>query len=218
VVLPPAIDSFVHGPRLPKVVVGLFGLVAALGAAWYLALAPQSAELARLEAERADLQVKLTQNRAIVADLARYRRELAELRQRLALLQEKLPTERETPPLYRTVHEAAIQAGLAVSLFQPRDARARDYYSELPIAVTAEGGYHDLGVFLQRVARLPRVVNVGEIRATSLTRARTSMRADLTLATYMYRPAGAAGPTPGAPPPAGATPAPAPPAPAGARP
>jgi type IV pilus assembly protein PilO len=213
VVLPPSLSNFINGPRLPKIVVGLFGVLAIGAGAYYFLFAPLSVEITRLEAERADLQVKLAQSRALVADLARFRRELTELRRRLTVLQEKLPTERETPPLYRSVHEAALQAGLAVSLFQPRDPRAREYYSELPIAVSAEGGYHDLGQFLQRVARLPRVVNVGELRATSLTRSKSSMRAEITLATYMYRPAGAPAPgtTPASPAPATATPPPAPP-------
>jgi type IV pilus assembly protein PilO len=198
--LPPFLENFINGPKLPKVVLGIVGLGLIGAGAYFLALAPLQTEVAALDAQNASLQRELVQNRAIVAELARFRKELAELESRLALLKEKLPTEKETPPLYRSVHEAAIQAGLAVSLFQPREPRPRDYYSEIPITVTAEGGYHDLGQFLDRVAKLPRVVNLADLKASGLSRTKNSLRAELTLATYMYRAASA---TP-APKPAGA--------------
>jgi hypothetical protein len=55
-------------------------------------------------------------------------------------------------------------------------------------------------------------VNVNDFKMTGLPKSRNSMKADLTLATYMYRTAPAAGaPRPGAPP------APKPAAAAGAR-
>jgi type IV pilus assembly protein PilO len=193
--LPPFLENFINGPKLPKIVLGVVGLGLMGAGAYFLALAPLQTEVAALDAQNASLQRELVQNRAIVAELARFRKELAELESRLALLKEKLPTEKETPPLYRSVHEAAIQAGLAVSLFQPREPRPRDYYSEIPITVTAEGGYHDLGQFLDRVAKLPRVVNLADLKASGLTKAKHSLRAELTLATYMYR-AGSATPAP----------------------
>jgi type IV pilus assembly protein PilO len=189
--LPPFLENFVNGPKLPKIVLGIVGLALVGAGAYFLALAPLQTEVAALDAQNASLQRELVQNRAIVAELARFRKELAELETRLAILKEKLPTEKETPPLYRSVHEAAIQAGLAVSLFQPREPRPRDYYSEIPITVTAEGGYHDLGQFLDRVAKLPRVVNLADLKANGLGRTKNSLRAELTLATYMYRAASA---------------------------
>ena len=68
----------------------------------------------------------------------------------------------------------------------------RDYYSEIPIAVNAEASYHQLGEFFERVAKLARVVNVTEIKLSGLNRPRNPVRAELVLATYMYRPVGAA--------------------------
>jgi type IV pilus assembly protein PilO len=94
------------------------------------------------------------------------------------------------PPLYRRVTEAAAQSGLAVSLFQPREPRVRDYVSEVPILVSAEGTYHQLAEFLERLARLPRIVSTEEWKLTALGQPRRSLRADLTLATFMYRPVG----------------------------
>src|SRR5262249_41683410 len=100
--------------------------------------------------------------------------------------------------VYRVVSNAAHTPGLCVSLFQPREPKPKDYVAEIPITITAEGGYHQLGQFFERVASLERVVKVGEMKLTGLTKGRSALRVDLTLATYMYRDAPVA-PKPGAP-------------------
>jgi type IV pilus assembly protein PilO len=123
--------------------------------------------------------------------VARFRRETAELERRLDVMKERLPSDKDMPPLFRTLTDAAFQAGLHVALFQPREGKIRDYYVEIPIALTAEGGYHQLGAFFEKVAALPRVVNLAELKVSGgLTKARHPLKADLTLATYMYRPVG----------------------------
>ena len=75
-----------------------------------------------------------------------------------------------------------------MSLFQPREARPKDVVSEIPIVVTAEGSYHQLAKFFERVRGASAAwVNVSGFKMTGQTKAKNSMKADLTLATYMYR-------------------------------
>ena len=61
----------------------------------------------------------------------------------------------------------SLVIGLAVSLFQPRPPVVRDYYSEIPISLNAEAGYHQIGEFFERVAKMARVVNITEIKLSS---------------------------------------------------
>lgn len=197
--MPPFFQKFVDGPRLPKILLGVVGAVAIAAAGWFLLLSPVQARIAQLTARNAALHAELVTHRAQVAELARFRRELAELENTLVALKEKLPTDRETPALYRAVSDAAHQAGLGVSLFQPRESKSKDYVNEIPISVIAEGGYHQLGEFFERVSRLPRVVTVGELKVTGLTKSKNTVKADLTLATFTYRAAGPAPTKPGAP-------------------
>lgn len=185
--MPPFIQSFVDGPKLPKIVLGVALLVGILAGGYFLLISPVETRIAALETKVTAVEIELTRARAQVAELARFRREVALLEARLVVLKDKLPTEKETPALYRTLSDAAQQSGLGVSLFQPRAAVAKEYVSEIPITVTAEGGYHQLGEFFEKVARLPRVVKVDTLKVTGLTKARTSLRADITLATYTYR-------------------------------
>jgi hypothetical protein len=123
------------------------------------------------------------------------------LRKRLEAAKERLPQEREIPGVYRQVSDLAIQSGLGVALFQPKPSEERDILTEVPIAVTAEGTYHQMGAFLQRVGQMPRIVSLGEFRMLGIDRAPGTVRAELTLATYVFRPEGAPPPPakPGAP-------------------
>lgn len=177
-------------PPRYRLAAALAGLVL-IGVSTYAGvISPMRAREAELELQLAGLQREITQGRAAIIDLMRYRRETVELEKRLDLVKSKLPTEREIPPLYRTLYDAAGRSGLGVALFQPRDPRTHDYYTEVPIAVTAEGTYHQLGRLFERVAELPRVVTVGDLKLTSLARPKASVKAEMTLSTYVYRPPG----------------------------
>jgi len=188
--LPPLFDPIVNAPKPQKIVLGIFGLVIIGAASYFLLLSPLDTKLAQLRAQNASLGDEVVKARAMVADLARTQREMAELEVKIAILKDRLPSERELPTLYRALHDAGTQAGLGVALFQPREGQIKDYYVEIPIAVNAEGSYHQLGEFLERLARLPRVVTLREMRLASTNRPGRAVRSELTLATYQYRPVG----------------------------
>lgn len=204
---PPFIQNFIDGPPLPKVVLGVLGIAGIIAGGYFLLLAPAQARVDRLVSQNTTLQRELTQARAQVAELARFRQELAEVEAQLAVLREKLPTEKETPALYRALNTAAGESGLGVALFQPQAPQPKDYVNEIPITITAEGGYHQLAEFLERVARMPRVVTVSTFKVSGQPKARHTVKADLTLATFTYLTSPPA-PKPGAPgkPPARARP------------
>ena len=215
--LPALFDPLINAPRWMKLT--LAGIVlGGVGAACYVfAIAPVEGRVATLRSQRAAQEQELVQLRAMAAELVRVRREAAEVERQLEIAKAKLPTEREMPALYRTLSDAAVQAGLAVALFQPQASRTRDFYNEIPISLVAEGGYHDVGDFVGRVAALPRAATIGELKLTGTkaepTRATPSPRpagagreptaadgaktphrpvkAEITLLTFVYRPVGA---------------------------
>lgn len=198
--LPAPLQNFVDGPKLPKVVLGVLGLAALIALSYFFVLSPLLLRIDALVQRKTQLTAEVTQARAQVAEIERFRREITELEKRLVLLQDRLPSEKETPTLYRALSSAAEQAGLGVSLFQPREARPKDVVNEIPITLSAEGSYHQLATFFERVAGLPRVVTVNDFKMSGLVKSKHSMKADMTLATYMYRPSSAPAPAkPGAP-------------------
>jgi type IV pilus assembly protein PilO len=188
--LPAFFNPIVNAPAPQKVVAGIMGLLIIVGLGYVLLLQPAITVVDQLRPELATLQREVAQNRAILADLMKFRREAAELEARLNVLKDRLPSEREMPGLYRALTDAAAAAGLGVSLFQPRPTTTHDVYTEIPISLNGESGYHQLGEFLEKVAKLPRVVTVNEMKMTTGTRPRNPVKAEFVLATYMYRPVG----------------------------
>jgi type IV pilus assembly protein PilO len=174
-------------PKSTKLALGAVLILAVLGGGYFLLISPAQSEVAALRAKSDSLQAEVTQNRAVAANLSRFRQEAIVLRRRLDAVRERLPNEKEIPPLYRTVSNLAFQSGLAFSIFQPREPQQKDFYAEVPITVSAEVGYHQLGNFFERLTRLPRIVNVVDLKLTGINKPTRSVRADMTLVTYMFK-------------------------------
>jgi type IV pilus assembly protein PilO len=214
------LDPIVNAPPQHKLVLGSMVLVVVGALGYFFLISGARADRDALVQENEVRRAEVLKAKADEANLRPFRAMADVLRKRLDAAKERLPHERELPQVYRQVSDLATQSGLGVSLFQPKLPEERDVLTEVPIAVTAEGTYHQVGSFLQRVGQMPRIVSLGEFRMLGIDRAPGTLRAELTLATYTFRPEGAPPPpakpgAPGAPPAPPPPPAPAP-APAGA--
>jgi len=207
------LDPIVNAPPQHKLIFGSVVLVIVGALGYFLLISSARADRDTLSQENEVRRAEVLKAKADEANLRPFRAMAEALRKRLDAAKERLPQEREIPGVYRQVSDLAIQSGLGVALFQPKPAEDRDVLTEVPIAVTAEGTYHQMGAFLQRVGQMPRIVSLGEFRMLGIDRPPGTVRAELTLATYTFRPEGA--PPPPAKPDAPAAP-PRPPAPAAA--
>ncbi len=209
------LDTIREAPRPQKILAAALVMVIIAGITYFGFLSPKGAERDALDQQNEALKAEVVKARADEANLRAFRIQAEALRKRLKIAQERLPTEKEMPGLYRQVSDLAIQSGLAVALFLPKPPEDRDVMSEVPITVTSEGSFHQFGTFFARMGRLPRIVNLGDFRMAGIERPTGTIRADLTLATYLMRPEGAPPPALKGAPPAAQAPVPAPaPAPA----
>ena len=196
-----ALDPLVNAPRPQKMIFGAMVLVIAGALGYFFLISGSRAERDALLEENEVRRAEVIKAKADEANLRPFRALAEALRKRLDLAKERLPSEREIPQVYRQVSDLATQSGLGVSLFQPKPAEDRDVLSEVPIAVTGESTYHQLGAFLERVGKMPRIVSLGDFRLVGIDRPTGTVRAEMTLATYTFRPEGAPPPPakPGAP-------------------
>jgi len=196
-----ALDPIVNAPRPQKMIFGAMVLVIAGALGYFFLISGSRAERDALLEENEVRRAEVIKAKADEANLRPFRALAEALRKRLDLAKERLPSEREIPQVYRQVSDLATQSGLGVSLFQPKPAEDRDVLSEVPIAVTGESTYHQLGAFLERVGKMPRIVSLGDFRLVGIDRPTGTVRAEMTLATYTFRPEGAPPPPakPGAP-------------------
>jgi type IV pilus assembly protein PilO len=209
-----ALDPLINAPRPQKLIFGTMLLVILGALAYFFLISGARAERDTLLEENEVRRAEVIKAKADEANLRPFRAQSEVLRRKLDTAKERLPSEREIPQVYRQVSDLATQSGLGVSLFQPKPAEERDVLSEVPITVTAECTYHQLGAFLERVGKMPRIVSLGEFRLIGIDRPTGTLRAEMTLATYTFRAEGAPPPPakPGAPAPPPApvgTPAPA---------
>ncbi len=100
----------------------------------------------------------------------------------------RLPEEKDIPRLMTQITSLGQQGGLEFTLFRPGTPVKKGFYSELPIDLRVEGGYHALGGFLDRISKLDRIVAVTDVKIAPLSQQRTDrvIAADLKATTYMF--------------------------------
>ena len=110
-----------------------------------------------------------------------------ELEARLEVLKPILPTDRDAGDLLRRVQTLAVQSNLTILGFRPQAITLNEIHAEWPISLQLEGNYHNLGVFLDRVSKFPRIINIGamNLAAKSPPEADASMNIGVTATTFV---------------------------------
>lgn len=167
-------------------VVAVIGLAAA-GAFWNWYAQEAQAAIEAQRTQLAALQTDIAQGRAAEARLPEFRRELAGLEAQMAQLRTVLPDERDVADLLRRVQGMATQSSLTILGFTPQAVARKSLYMEWPIGLKLEGTYHDLGAFLERISKFPRIINVSDLKVTALDKSTNgaTMRAEATATTFV---------------------------------
>ena len=136
---------------------------------WYGVYKPAQADIARLDTRIAALDNQINKGLAMKDRLEAFRSEVVLLRERMRATLELLPDYEQMQDLLRTFESVAIQSGLRVTLFRPRPPRQSDFYAEKPIDLSMTGGYHELGIFFEKMAKEPRIVTFSTLTMTTLS-------------------------------------------------
>jgi type IV pilus assembly protein PilO len=137
--------------------------IVATGVFWYSYVGPAEASLAARRAELETVRGDIDRGLATARQLPEFRQEVADLQVQLDGLRSVLPEERDVADLLRQVQATATQSNLTILGFTPQAVATRELHAEWPIGLQLEGTYHDLGAFLERISKFPRIINVGEI-------------------------------------------------------
>jgi type IV pilus assembly protein PilO len=124
------------------------------------------AQRERIDALKADYEKKaaeLARARATVADLPRFEAEYDQLHERWTTAAELLPTDRQMAALLRKVTLAAQETGCEFVVFRPSSPRTETYYTEMPLQLQVNGGYHQVGSFLAELANMRRIITVANL-------------------------------------------------------
>ena len=145
---------------------GVAFLVAAIicGGFYWFYYADALEDQKKKEQQLAELQKQIRALEATANRLPEFQREVQALEARLETLKRILPPQKEMPDLMRRVQYLAAQSSLAIRRFTPAPIAQRDFYTEVPVNLDVEGTYHNLGAFFDRISRMSRLVNIGNVK------------------------------------------------------
>jgi type IV pilus assembly protein PilO len=138
--------------------------LALAGAFWNWYARDTQASIDQRQTELAQLRQEIDRGLATAKRLPEFRREVGSLEAQLERLRAVLPEEQDVADLLRRVQAMATQSNLAILGFAPKAVAKKQLHAEWPIGLKLEGSYHDLGSFLERVSKFPRIINVGDIK------------------------------------------------------
>jgi type IV pilus assembly protein PilO len=163
-------------PAVQKIVLSALLAVGVLSIFFFTHFLPfgypnQKEHLDSLKANYERKSTELARARATVADLPRFEAEYEQLHDRWVLAGELLPTDRELASLLRRITLAGQETGVQFVRFKPETPRTETYYTEMPVQIAVQGGYHQVGSFLAELANLQRIVTVSGLQLKTNTEA-----------------------------------------------
>jgi type IV pilus assembly protein PilO len=171
--------------RVAAVVLVLIA-VTALGI-WQFVYKTQIPELERAEQQERELFNSFRDKQQLAANFEAYSNQLAEIERDFGMMLRQLPGRTEVESLLVDISQTALGAGLEEKTFTPQGEVPRDFYAELPITLRYTGSYHEIGEFVSKVARLPRIVTLHNIRISPISIQGTEeLQLDVTGKTYRY--------------------------------
>ena len=165
----------------------LCGLTAAAG--WQVMIGPARAEIESRRTRLDSIQGELSQAQAVGARLPQFERELAELKSALLETTAILPNEKDPQEVLRNLYQFASESALDLASFEPQEIVTRAQYDEWPIELGFEGGFHDLGVFFDRIANQSRLISISDLNVKAVTTpsGRRTVTASCVATTFVFK-------------------------------
>lgn len=163
----------------------LFGLI--LLASFYFHIEDLQKKLAVVEQEEQTLRQDFEKKAFEAANLEAYKAQLVEMEQRFGALVAQLPSKTEVPGLLEDITDKGELNGVSIDRIDLLDEQAQTFYIELPIAIEAQGSYHDLGAFISGMAGLPRIVTLHDFQITAKEVKAPMLKMSILAKTYRYR-------------------------------
>jgi type IV pilus assembly protein PilO len=124
---------------------------------------PRSTQIEEQQNQLTALKADRDRKAKLAANLEQARMAVEELKGALKEAIAQLPDTKEIPDLLSNVSDAGRASGLEVVQFRQKPEQYQDFYAEVPVEILVRGTYFEVEAFLDRVAKLTRIVNVSNI-------------------------------------------------------
>ena len=168
-----------------------------------------------LSAKLDTLHQQVVEKERAVAQIDKFIREINQLKEAFKVALLKLPNAKEIPGLLASVAQSGRGAGVNFLLFEPvpppppkppetkpatpppaaaqgqpgKPAEPEKFYDEISVKVQLVGGFHNTLSFFEKVARIPRIINIEDINmgdAQEMKGQGRVVKTSCTVKTYMF--------------------------------
>src|SRR6476660_9321250 len=145
--------------------IGAFVVVSALSlfGFWKFYVVEAQSDIDARQTRLTALRGDIAKGVATARRLPQFQSEVAELERKLDNLRAVLPEQKDVADILRRVQGLATQSSLNIQRFTPQEPKQESLYASLPFKIRAEGTYHNLGLFFDRISKFPRIINIGDI-------------------------------------------------------
>lgn len=184
-----ALDPYIAGienlTKVQRLLICIGTIVLIVGLFTYFSFYPKIEKIQQLSKEYKTLSQELERMQKEASKLAFYRKKMKEKQTEFNLVKRALPEKKEIPTLLTSISQSGHDSGLEFLLFKPEKEVVKDFYAEIPVSIQVTGNYHNVGLFLSKVASLPRVVNVRNLKLKPLKGGPT-LKTSCTAVTYRF--------------------------------
>lgn len=169
--------------------------VAILGALWgcfvWFLYMPQTEQITKLRGDLGAAKTKLARLKNVEKNLRAFKKKYKDTELKFIQALKLLPDKHEIPTLLSSISNLGAQSGLEFLLFQPQKEVNRNFYAEIPLKIEVTGPYHNVATFFDKVSRLSRIVNIGNLKMTAAKAAKTKrdtviLKTSCTATTYKF--------------------------------
>ena len=169
--------------------------VGILGALWgcfvWFFYMPQTEKITKLRGDLDAAKTKLARLKNVEKNLRAFKKKYRDTELKFKQALKLLPDKHEIPALLSSLENLGAQSGLEFLLFQPQKEVNRNFYAEIPLKIEVTGPYHNVATFFDKVSRLSRIVNIGNVQMSATKAAKTKsdtviLRTGCTATTYKF--------------------------------
>ncbi len=136
----------------------------------YFFYMPKQTKISNLKKEKKEVAGELAKAKLDANQLKTYEKKMEEAKVQFEIVKNTLPEKKDIPSLLTSISQAGRDSGLEFELFKPNKEVKKQFYAEIPVSIQLLGQYHNIAVFFDKVASLPRIVNIRNIKLNSSTK------------------------------------------------
>ena len=159
----PFLEKIENLSKAQRIAISSLFFILVVGIFVYFSYWPKFDKIASLKTKLTKLEKELATAKRNAAGLKKFQAQMKEAEAQFNMAMKKLPEKEEIPSLLTAISDSGQAVGLEFLLFEPKAEKKKEFYAEIPVAMSLKGDYHNLAIFFDQVARLNRIVNIENI-------------------------------------------------------